>query len=130
RTKQLQNWKKITDRFLLIRGLQNEANDPRLAFSKIVQLTDAVGTLQQSVHTLQGKTQRMNAWLKQANKRLLLHRPIASPLAEDLRRTAQKLDSLGLEDLHRSKSRLALARKYLEKYLSRAQFLASAQEDQ
>ncbi|WP_141731202.1 hypothetical protein [Oligoflexus tunisiensis] len=128
RIRQLQNWDNFADRMLLYRDQYQEAGDTRLAFEKIVRLTDSVASLQQKVHVSQTKIQRMEAWLKQAARRLLQSKTPPAPLAEDLRMAAQKIDGLGLEDLHRSKSRLALARKYLEKYLSRTPDLPSVED--
>ncbi len=129
RIRQLQNWEKMADKMLIYRDRQSETGDTRLAFEKIVRLTDSVGSLQQNVHNLQTKVQKMDAWLKQATRRLTQQKSSPPPLAEDLRLAAQKIDGLGLEDLHRSKSRLALARKYLEKYLSRIDDLPAIEED-
>ncbi len=128
RIRQLQNWEKFADKMLLYRDQYQEMGDTRLAFEKIVRLTDSVEALQQKVHASQNKIQRMEAWLKQATRRLLQTKSPLPPLAEDLRMAAQKIDGLGLEDLHRSKSRLALARKYLEKYLSRTPDLPSVED--
>lgn len=129
RVRQLQNWEKLADKMLLYRDQQqHDIGDTRLAFEKIVRLTDSVAALQQKVHNSQNKIQRMEAWLKQAARRLMQSKIPAPPLAEDLRMTAQKIDGLGLEDLHRSKSRLSLARKYLEKYLSRTPDLPSVED--
>jgi hypothetical protein len=129
RIRQLQNWDKLADKMLLYRDQHQEMADTRLAFEKIVRLTDSVATLQQKVHASQTKIQRMEAWLKQAARRLMQSKMPPPPLAEDLRMAAQKIDGLGLEDLHRSKSRLALARKYLEKCLSRTPELPSVEDD-
>jgi hypothetical protein len=129
RLRQLQNWEKLVDKMLLYRDQFQDTNDTHLAFEKIVRLTDSVSGLQEKVHTLQNKIQRMDAWLKQAARRLTQSKTPAPPLAEDLRMAAMKIDGLGLEDLHRSKSRLALARKYLEKYLSRTPDLPSVEDD-
>lgn len=128
RVRQLQNWEKLVDKMLLFRDQFQEVGDTRLAFEKIVRLTDNVSSLQQKVHALQTKIQRMEAWLKQASRRLIQSKTPPPPLAEDLRMAAVKIDGLGLEDLHRSKSRLALARKYLEKYLSRTPDLPSVED--
>lgn len=128
RVRQLQNWEKLVDKMLLFRDQFQEVGDTRLAFEKIVRLTDNVASLQQKVHALQSKVQRMEAWLKQAARRLIQSKTPPPPLAEDLRMAAAKIDGLGLEDLHRSKSRLALARKYLEKYLSRTPDLPSVED--
>jgi len=129
RIRQLQNWEKLAEKMLLYRDQHQEMGDTRLAFEKIVRLTDSVAALQQKVHASQTKVQRMEAWLKQAARRLMQSKTPSPPLAEDLRMAAQKIDGLGLEDLHRSKSRLALARKYLEKYLSRTPNLPSVEDD-
>jgi hypothetical protein len=128
RVRQLQNWEKLVDKMLLYRDQFQEVGDTRLAFEKIVRLTDSVSSLQEKVHTLQNKIQKMDAWLKQAARRLMQSKLPPPPLAEDLRMAAMKIDGLGLEDLHRSKSRLALARKYLEKYLSRQPDLPSVED--
>jgi hypothetical protein len=129
RVRQLQNWEKLVDKMLLYRDQFQDAGDTHLAFEKIVRLTDSVTGLQEKVHTLQTKIQKMDAWLKQAARRMLQSKTPSPPLAEDLRMAAVKIDGLGLEDLHRSKSRLALARKYLEKYLSRTPDLPSVEDD-
>jgi hypothetical protein len=128
RVRQLQNWEKLVDKMLLYRNQYQETGDTQLAFEKIVRLTDSVSGLQHKVHALQTKIQRMDAWLKQAARRLMQSKTPPPPLAEDLRMAAVKIDGLGLEDLHRSKSRLALARKYLEKYLSRTPDLPSVED--
>ncbi len=128
RVRQLQNWEKLVDKMLLFRDQFQEVGDTRLAFEKIVRLTDNVASLQQKVHALQTKVQRMDAWLKQASRKLIQSKTPPPPLAEDLRMAAVKIDGLGLEDLHRSKSRLSLARKYLEKYLSRTPDLPSVED--
>jgi hypothetical protein len=128
RVRQLQNWDRLVEKMLLYRDQFQDVGDTRLAFEKIVRLTDSVAGLQEKVHALQGKIQKMDAWLKQAARRLMQSKLPPPPLAEDLRMAAMKIDGLGLEDLHRSKSRLALARKYLEKYLSRQPDLPSVED--
>lgn len=119
RAKQTHNWERLADRLLLYRDPHAEVADTRLAFEKVVRLTNQVASLQDQIHDLQHKTHRMEHWLKQAHKRLRSLRPPTPPLAEDLRLVTHKIDLLGLEDLNRSKSRIALARRYLEKYLSK-----------
>ena len=99
RVRQLQNWDKLVDKMLLYRDQFQEAGDTHLAFEKIVRLTDSVSGLQHKVHTLQTKIQRMDAWLKQAARRLIQSKTPPPPLAEDLRMAALKIDGLGLEDL-------------------------------
>ncbi len=130
RAKQSYNWEKLADGLLLYRDPHVEVSDTRLAFEKVVRLTSQVAALQNQIHELQSKTQRMEQWLKQAHKRLKGTRPPAPPLAEDLRLIAHKIDLLGLEDLNRSKSRIALARRYLEKYLDREAPISLDEEDE
>ncbi len=129
RLRQVQNWEKLADRMLFYRDQNHDTGETRLAFEKIVRLTDSVAHLQEKVHSSQSKIQRMETWLKQASRRLVQQKSPAPPLAEDLRLAAQKIDGLGLEDLHRSKSRLALARKYLEKYLSSIPDLPTVEDE-
>jgi len=129
RLRQVQNWEKLADKMLFYRDQNSDAGDTRLAFEKIVRLTDSVAHLQEKVHSSQNKIQRMETWLKQASRRLIQQKSPSPPLAEDLRLAAQKIDGLGLEDLHRSKSRLALARKYLEKYLSSIPDLPTVEDE-
>lgn len=112
------NWEKLADKFLLYSDQHSGMEDSRIVFEKVVRLTDSVKSLQQQVHASQNKVGRMEHWLKQATSRLTQVRAPTPPLAEDLRLAAQKVDTLGLEDLYRSKSRLAHAREYLENYLS------------
>lgn len=119
RARQSHHWEKLADRLLLYRDPHAEVADTRLAFEKVVRLTNQVASLQNQIHELQHKTQRMEQWLKQAHKRLRSQRAPSPPLAEDLRLITHKIDLLGLEDLNRSKSRIALARRYLEKFLDK-----------
>lgn len=119
RAKQTHNWEILADRLLLYRDRNAEVSDARLAFEKIVRLTNNVAKLQSQVHQLQNRTSRMDNWLKQAHRQLKGQKAPLPPLAEDLRLVTQKIDILGLEDLNRSKSRINLARRYLEKYLQR-----------
>ncbi len=130
RAKQSHNWETVADRLLLYRDRSAEVSDARLAFEKIVRLTNNVAQLQTQVHQLQNKTNRMDIWLKQAHKRLKGQKPPLPPLAEDIRLVTHKIDLLGLEDLSRSRSRISLARKYLEKYLQREGADGLGEEDQ
>lgn len=128
RARQSHNWEMVADRMLLYRDQNADVSDARLAFEKIVRLTNNVAKLQAQIHHLQNKTSRMENWLKHAHKRLKAQKAPAPPLTEDLRLITQKIDVLGLEDLNRSKSRIGLARKYLEKYLDREAPLGDDEE--
>jgi chromosome segregation ATPase len=111
------NWKKIADCLLFYRAPYAEASNRRFAFESIIRLSHRIDQLQKHVQHLQGKTNRMEQWLKQAARRLQSLKPGEPPLADDMRLITQKIDQIGFEDLRRSRSRLAVARRYLEAYL-------------
>ena len=111
-------WDLMSKCLMAFHDLSYDQVSTRMVFERLIDLCHRVSTLQAELSGLDKKTKAMSAWLDKAEASLSPGSQAHGPLAEDIRIFTMRIDFMGLEDLSRSRARLALARKYVESYLA------------